>query len=205
MKRYLSIMFIISLMPFLNVLSASAAKLPSLSRIQRDVVGHKISEGLAKCFHSEDWYWKIEENGIKNLKIEKTLRSTVSEYVVEVSCILSGVHSSYKTRMRVTYLNEKGSGWELDYVKSLGMRRILTHRYDDCIKAAIGDDGWGGVTCLQITNVTNIPLEIGCDYLAGGVWRRMAVSVGAGQKVGVGGTFGGGRVTDFKIKYIERP
>ena len=99
----------------------------------------------------------------------------------------------------------KDNKWKVEYVVSLGMDIIQTHKYDDCLNFSIVDDGWGGINTLQIKN--NSGIELGCaGYVkAGGEWRKFAVRIDPYKKGYVGGTFDGGNVTNYQIEFIERP
>ena len=113
---------------------------------------------------------------------------------------------AYNAKVKIRYrFNFDKNKWEMEYAFSKGMDIVKTHKYDDCLSFSIVDDGWGGVNMLQIKN--NSGIELGCaGYIkAGGEWRKFAVLIEPYQVGGVGGTFGGGNVTQYKIEFIERP
>ncbi len=64
----------------------------------------------------------------------------------------------FNARVRICYVLPDGEDWEMDFVKSLGVRLVQTHKYDDCIRCEINDDGWGGINALFITNTSEVRL-----------------------------------------------
>lgn len=112
---------------------------------------------------------------------------------------------TYNAKAKVNYRLTRDNKWKIEFVVSQGMKIVQTHKYDDCLSFKIVDDGWGGVNALQIKN--NSGIELGCSgYIkASGEWRKFAVIIDPYQTGTVGGTLGGGNVSNYKIEFIERP
>ncbi len=200
---------IISWMLLVIVTYLSAANVPSKptnNKIAHDLIGTRLTEGKADGWYSDDWHWNVQEGEIKALKILSILENSETDYCVLALIKLQGDVNAYNAKVKISYrLNQKNHKWEMEYAVSKGMDIVRTHKYDDCLSFSIVDDGWGGVNQLQIKN--NSGIELGCaGYIrAGGEWRKFAVIIEPYKKGGVGGTFGGGNVTEYKIEFIERP
>ena len=185
--------------------AASVPAKPTTTQIANDLVGTRLNEGYDDGWYSDKWHWDIEKGEIKALKIKETLKDTKTDYCIIVLMRLQSDVNAYNAKVKINYRLTKNNKWEIEYAISQGMDIVKTHKYDDCLSFAIVDDGWGGVNMLQIKN--NSGIELGCaGYIkAGGEWRKFAVIVEPYQTGGVGGVFGGGNVTQYKIEFIERP
>lgn len=183
--------------------TADTAK-PGAARIARDLVGHTLSEGLDDGYHYDGWTWTIEQGEISDLKIERLLQNSNGSYRVVVSMKLSAGYYCYATRAEVAYTLSQRGAWQFDYVTSLGMKIISDHRYDNCIRASVIEDGWGGTYCLHLQNISELTLAVGGSILAGGSWRHFSQIVAPHSDTNVGGLFMGGSVESYRIEFIVR-
>lgn len=179
---------------------------PTRKQIANDLIGIRLKEGKTDGWYSDDWHWDVKKGQIKALKILSTLENNKTDYCVLALVRLQSDVNAYNAKVKIRYrFDSKKNKWKMEYAFSKGMDIVKTHKYDDCLSFAIVDDGWGGVNMLQIKN--NSGIELGCaGYIrSGGEWRKFAVIIEPHQIGGVGGTFGGGNVTNYKIEFIERP
>lgn len=180
---------------------------PDPEIIKTNLVGHSLSEGFEKdnCYFSETWRLDINENvSIKELVVEKVQNDDIREYSCIVSMILQKDYLSFNTRAQVYYVLPNGEDWKIDFVKSLGIRISQTHKYDDCIRCEINEDGWGGTKALFITNTSEVQLLIIGQIVANGQKRNFNQIISPGNKSRVGGLFCGGSVSSYKIVAVER-
>lgn len=189
----------------MSVFAGTPPAKPSRAQIAKDLVGQRLKEGYKDGWFSEEWHWDVKSGEIKALKIIDVLLDTKQDYCVVVLIRLQGEVNAFNAKVKVNYHLDKNNKWKLEYAVSLGMDIVKTHKYDDCLSFSIVDDGWGGVNMLKITNNSNI--ELGCAgwIKAYGEWQKFAVRIDPYKTGGVGGTFGGGSVSDYKIEFIERP
>ncbi len=182
----------------------SKVEKPSISSIPYDLIGHKLSEGVSEGYHKKDWTYSIENNSITNFGIDEVLTSDNNSYLIVSSFHLKGGNNFYyDTRAKISYINN-GNGWELNYVNSLGMSVVSDGQYDDCIICEIADDGWGGVNCLSIRNVSECTLVVGGQIRLYNGWQKFSRPVSPHDSGSVGGTFGGGNVQDYTIEFVIR-
>lgn len=170
------------------------------------MIGHKITEGFerSKCFFAEEARWKIKSGSVSNFKIEKVVESSSTSYVIVASMRYRTHYTVFNSRVKIAYRYVKG--WKLEFVSSLGMRIIPSHRYEDCISCEIKDDGWGGVNALFVSNTIGVNLLVG-GYLYFSDGKRLPFNVylpAYQTQQQVGGTFSGGSVRSFKIIFVER-
>lgn len=179
---------------------------PDETQIQKDLVGHQLAEGFEKekCWFQEDYRWKIGDYEIHDFKIEEVLRDDAKEYIFIATMRLENELNAFNARAKVSYMLPDAEDWTLEFVNSMGVTIIKTHKYDDLISCAIEDDGWGGVDALFITNNAEIELGVGVEIVANGSRKRYAVRVSPDKKSQVGGLFGGGNVTSYDIEFVER-
>ena len=177
---------------------------PSINSIPYDLVGHKLSEGVSDGYHKKDWAYSIENNSITNFSIDEVLANDNSSYLIISSFHLKGGNNFYyDTHVKISYINN-GDGWELNYVNSLGMFVVSDGQYDDCIICEIADDGWGGVNCLSIRNISECTLVVGGQIRTYNGWLKFSKPVSPHDSGSVGGTFGGGNVQDYIIEFVVR-
>lgn len=177
---------------------------PSINSIPYDLIGHKLSEGVSEGYHKKDWTYSIENNSITNFSVDEVLTNDNSNYLIVSSFHLKGGNNFYyDTHAKISYINN-GDGWELNYVNSLGMFVVSDGQYDDCIICEIADDGWGGVNCLSIRNISECTLVVGGQIRTYNGWLKFSKPVSPHDSGSVGGTFGGGNVQDYIIEFVVR-
>lgn len=179
---------------------------PDEAQIQKDLVGHQLTEGFEKekCWFHEDYRWKIREGEIRDFMIEEVLRADTKEYIFIATMRLQSELNAFNARVKISYVLPDTEDWKIEFVKSMGVSIVKTHKYDDLISCEIKDDGWGGVNALFITNKAEIELGVGVEVVANGSRKRYAVRVNPDKKSQVGGLFGGGDVTSYDIEFVER-
>lgn len=179
---------------------------PDGAQIQKDLVGHKLYEGFEKekCWFPEDYNWKIGDYEIHNFKIEEVLRNDAKEYTFVATMRLVSELNAFDARAKVSYWLPEAEDWKIEFVKSMGVTIVKTHKFDDLVSFEIKDDGWGGIDALFITNRSEIELGVGVEIMANGERKRYAVRVSPDKKSQVGGLFGGGNVTSYDIEFVER-
>ena len=180
---------------------------PDNEVIKTNLVGHSLSEGFEKenCYFSEKWRLNIDDNvSIKELELEEVLSDDSREYSFVASMILQKDYLSFNTRAQIYYVLPDGEDWKIDFVKSLGIKLIQTHKYDNCIRCEIDDDGWGGTYALFITNTSEVQLLVIGQIVAGSQKLNFNQIISPGEKKKVGGLFFGGSVSDYKIVAVER-
>lgn len=181
-----------------------ATSLPTPERIKQDLVGHSLSEGLHNGYHPDDWVWLIEDEQIDDLEIVEVLEENDKNYVFIARMVLSAPYYSYNVNAKIKYTATPYHSWNIDYILSLGMTIMVTHEYDMCIRSSLIDDGWGGITCIQFRNISEMSLAIGGDFLSDDGWQRFSTTITPHSSVSVGGTLAGGSVKDYRINFIVR-
>ena len=158
---------------------------PDNEVIKTNLVGHSLSEGFEKenCYFSEKWRLNIEDNvSIKELELEEVLSDDSREYSFVASMILQKDYLSFNTRAHIYYVLHDGEDWKIDFVKSLGIKLIQTHKYDDCIRCEIDGDGWGGTYALFITNTSEVQLLVIGQIVAGSQKLNFNQIISPGEK-----------------------
>jgi len=180
---------------------------PDNEVIKTNLVGHSLSEGFEKesCYFSEKWRLNIDDNvSINDLEVKEVLNDDIREYSFVASMILKKDYLSFNTLAQIYYVLPDGEDWKIDFVKSLGIRLIQTHKYDDCIRCEIDGDGWGGTNALFITNTSEVQLLVIGQIVAGSQKLNFNQFISPGEKKKIGGLFFGGSVSDYKIVAVER-
>lgn len=166
----------------------------------RDLVGHKLSEGTDNGYHSRDWYWTIEEGGIKDFRILSVRENTSNRYTIDAQMRLARhTGSAYNVKATIYYVKTR-RGWEIEFVKSRSMNIVRTHRYDDCIHLEKGS-GWLDKDDLYVTNNCELALEVGgkvCGIYSG--WEKFSTRVLPRETKRIDYS-----VADYTIDYVERP
>lgn len=199
-----SLFIVVFLMSSLIVGAMPPSPKPNANQIAKDLVGYKLSEGFANGWFEKDWLWEIKSGQIKKMSIKEVIRDTNREYCVVVLMRLQGQVSSFNAKAKVSYVLNKQNKWQIEFVNSMGMSIVQTHKYNDCMQYAIVDDGWGGVDCLEIKNNCSVELAVAGWFYALGKWNKFAVRVDGYGMTSVGGTFGGGSVSKYQIEFVER-
>lgn len=172
---------------------------PNVAQIQKDLVGHQLNEGFDedKCWFPRSWRWKIQEGEIKNFQIEEVLCDNAEEYTFVVSMRLEGEYNSFDARAKVSYRLPEAEDWKLDYVNSLGMTIVKTHRYDNMVTLKISD-GWL-IQSLLIYNNSELDLWVGVEVVESGSRERHSVRVGPGSQQSIGYS-----VSSYSLAFVEK-
>lgn len=179
-----------------------AAK-PSLAKMQKDMVGHTIADPSSNSYHPSDWKLTIRNNSISGFSVIERKDNGRNRFMVRASMKIAEGNHAYMSKIQLHYklvYNE----WKIDYIVADKLDVITTHEYDNLIKAYIDQDGWGGTYCLFLENRSEITLIVGGDMFAGGERRRFSTVVDPHATSSVGGLFGGGSVTEYKINFVIR-
>ena len=179
-----------------------AAK-PSPAKMQKDMVGHTIADPSSNSYHPSDWKLMIRNNSISGFTVIERKDNGSNRFMVRASMKIAEGNHAYTSKVQLHYklvYNE----WKIDYIVAERLDVVVTHEYDNLIKSYIDQDGWGGTYCVFFENRSEITLIVGGDMLAGGERRRFSVVVDPHATSSVGGLFGGGSVTEYKINFVIR-
>lgn len=177
---------------------------PGIKQIQRDLIGHSLAEGVTNGYRPNDWRWEIEEGQISRLRIVEVLEKTKTQYLLIAQMRLSNGYYAYDAKVKIKYILTSQKYWKMDYVVSQGMYIVKTHEYDSYIRSSIVEDGWGGTFCVQFTNLSELSLVIGGDFLTNNGWKRFTTHLSPHGSTTAGGLFNGGTVSDYRINFIVR-
>lgn len=131
---------------------------PDANRMQGDLVGRSLSEGIENGYYSSSWRWKIEQGEISNFKILSVDKDNSTDYEVTATMRLTAMSGrAFDTKLKILYVSRGNQGWQLEYAQSLGMNIVKTGRYDSCITSEYDD--WYG--CTFVHNNCEIPIEVG--------------------------------------------
>lgn len=131
---------------------------PDANRMQADLVGRSLSEGIENGYYSSSWRWKIEQDEISNFRIMSVEKDNTTDYEVTAAMRLTAMSGkAFDTKVKILYVFRGNRGWQLEYAQSLGMNIVKTGRYDSCITSEYDD--WYG--CTFIHNSCDIPIEVG--------------------------------------------
>lgn len=131
---------------------------PDANRMQADLVGRSLSEGIENGYYSSSWRWKIEQDEISNFRILSVDKDNSTDYEVTATMRLTAMSGrAFDTKVKILYVSRGNHGWQLEYAQSLGMNIVKTGRYDSCITSEYSD--WHG--CTFIHNSCDIPIEVG--------------------------------------------
>lgn len=199
-NRRFFICFIVALMSLVNYANPQNKTPVSSATICRDLVGHQLSEGTNNGYHSRDWYWTIEEGEIKAFRVLSVRENTSTRYTIDAKIRLSShTGMTYDAKATIYYVKTK-RGWEMEFVKSIGMMIVRTHRYDDCVHTEKGS-GIINQDDLYVTNDCEVALEVGgkvCKIYGG--WKKFSIKVLPHKTNLIDYS-----VSDFIIDYVERP
>ena len=168
---------------------------PDNAKIQKDLVGHSIKEGVVQGYYDSDWKWTIEEGEISNFSIKEVLVETKSEYeFIAAMRLTSKIGKAFDAEVKVRYILPETDDWKIEFTKSEGMHIVKTGKYDDCIRTE-KSRGWGDYT---IYNDCDMLLEVGGVRYYNGEWKKFSVNV----KGHCSDYFYG---SDYRIEYVELP
>lgn len=176
---------------------------PDETQIAHDLDGHTISEGKENGYYPQSWTWKIMEDGVSDLKIVSIQENTSSRYSVVVSMKLSSETRAYDTKATVSYVLDGINDWQIEFVRSMGMNIVKTHRYDDCVKCYLEKEDWTIYKNLYAENNCDIALEVAGKVLCAynDKWENFYYVVPPHETAQIYRF----AANDFKIDYIERP
>lgn len=136
---------------------------PDSDDIQKDLVGHSLSEGYDNGYYPSYWKWKIESGEISNFRIISIDKDTPDDYELTATMRLTSISGkAFDAKVKVLYVSNGNYGWRMEYVQSLGMNIVKTGRYDSCITSKYDD--WHEATFIY--NNCEIPIEVGGVRLA---------------------------------------
>ncbi len=160
MKRICIFLVALSVSFFTNspCMSATSVGKPTPSQIQSDLIGHSLSEGIEDGYLPSYWKWRIEQGEISNFRIISVEKDTPNEYELTATMRLTALSGrAFDAKVKIYYVLRGGSGWQLEFVRSLGMTTVRTGRYDGCITYEY--DSWFEATVIR--NNCEIPIEVG--------------------------------------------
>lgn len=171
---------------------------PDEAQIALDLVGHTLAEGKENGYYPKSWTWKIAEGSVSDLQIVSTQENSATRYEIIVSMRLSSETRAYDAKVSISYILDDISDWKIEFVRSLGLDIVKTHKYDDCVKCYFTDGIAGGLTA---ENNCDIALEVaGKELNYSGEWETFSRVVPPHEQVHISWTR-----LDFKVDYVERP
>lgn len=171
---------------------------PDERQVAIDLIGHSLSEGKEEGYYPQSWTWKITENGISDLSVVSVQENSDSRYTITVSMKLSSETRTYDTKAIVSYVLDDIRDWEIEYVRSLGMDIVKTHKYDDLVKVYL-DYGCS----LKADNLSDIAIEVGGKYFQYDKWHVFRTVISPHDSERIPGNLS--CVKDFIVDYRERP
>lgn len=172
---------------------------PSINQIQRDLIGHSLSEGVDNGYYPSNWRWVIAEKEISDFHIINTLSETQTEYLfIAKMRLTSEVGKAFDATVKIRYILPDDDDWTIDFIQSQGLYIIKTGYYGDCIKSHVYFGAFSWSFCLE--NNCERALEVGGKVLENGTWKKFSVVVGSHDTSSVGWV-----VEDGYIDYVERP
>ena len=182
---------------------------PSPETIQKDLVGHTLTQGLEPGYYDQSWRWTIEEGQISNFMITDTILNTNDQFVIMTEMKLTNLvnDKAYHAKAKIGYDLLNSRNWALDYIVSEAMTIVKTGKYDNLIKTEEGKCGEGlfafldidiiNPTCFNVSNKGDITLEIGYRIFDG-IWSKGSAIINAYDNI----TF---ECDGFIIDYVEKP
>lgn len=167
---------------------------PDISQIQKDLIGHSLSEGVENGYYSSSWRWLIENNEISEFHIDKTLTDNANEYMIIAKMRLtSDVGKAFNATVKIRYILPDDDDWIIDFTQSQGMYIVKTHLYDDCV--TVEKDGWW----YYLRNQCDVALEVGGKELEYNGWKKYCHVISAHNSYCIYNP------DDIIIDYVERP
>lgn len=171
---------------------------PNENQIKLDLVGHSLSEGKQMGYYPQSWRWNITENGISDFQILSVEEDSKTNYVITVSMRLSSDTRAFDAKAKICYKLDDINDWQIEFVQSMGMDIVKTHRYDDCVKCSI-KRGWA-FGHLVAENNCEVALEVAGREIQGGEWVPFSRIIPPHTEIEVSIYD-----TDFIVDYVERP
>jgi len=182
-----------SVAPVITTKSINRTK-PDVRQMQKDLIGHSLSEGVNNGYYNSTWRWAVCEDEISNFSIERIIKESSTEYeVVARMRLTSRAGKAFDAGVKLCYLFSESQGWYLQLVQSLGMQIVKTGRYSDCVK--VEQEGWW----YYINNYCEVALEVGGRELNCGRWKKYS------HVVEPHGGYCMYNPEEIIIDYVERP
>jgi hypothetical protein len=167
---------------------------PGINQIQKDLVGHSLSEGVDNGYYPSTWQWVIRESEISDFAIDKVLSDTPKEYLIIAKMRLtSEVGKSFDATVKIRYLLPDDDDWSIDFIQSQGMYIVKSLLYNDCVKLEKGDYWY------YLVNKCDVALEVGGKELHYHGWEKYVHVVPAHSKYCMY------YPDEITIDYVERP
>lgn len=169
---------------------------PNILQIQKDLVGHSLSEGVDDGYYSSGWRWVLKNGEISNFRIESILSDTPKEYLFVANMRLTNeVGKSFDAKVKVRYVLPQNDDWTIEFVQSLGLSIVKTQVYNNCIRTDL-DSYW---SVLRIENNCDTALEVGLKIFKYNEWKKISVIVNPHNSESLYS------VNDFRIGYVSIP
>ena len=166
---------------------------PDNAKIQKDLVGHSIKEGVVPGYYNQSWKWTIEEGEISNFSIKEVLVETKSEYefIAAMRLTSTSVDRAFDAEVKVRYILPETDDWKIEFTKSEGMHIVKTGKYNECIR----EERLSG--CSKLYNDCELMLEVGGVYYSGG-WVKFSIKIRGHDYEWI-------NAPDYRIDYVELP
>lgn len=157
---------------------------PDENKIKLDLQDCTLSEGFDReeCWFAEEQRWHLKNYEIKDFTIDEVVTDTDSEYIFTAKMRLESDRNAFDAKAKISYVLPEGQDWKLEFVTSLGLSIVQTHKYDDLISCQLMDDGWGGVDAVFVSNNSNVELVVGVEYIADGKCYRVCLHLTPDEK-----------------------
>lgn len=185
----------------MRVIAQIVPPVPNEEQIALDLINKDFKEAIDEgYFHNITFH--IRNGEVKDLRIENCQKT---QNRVKFNVLFTLVKNcSFKVKSELVYvLTDADETWRIESFGNCNVEIIRTGLYDNSISTRIGDDGWGGINCLHISNLSDVNLVVGGEIYADEVWRKFAAEVEPLGKKQVGGLFAGGNVKNYRIHFVE--
>jgi len=145
---------------------------PDLKQIQKDLGSATLTEGKDDGYFASKWTLAAKDFRVTDLKITETVADDKTNYTVLVSARLVADARSYDIKAKVAYKLPEIDDWKLDFIQSLGVDIVKTHKYDDCIKHELSTANSAFVNQWKVhyKNECDKALEVGGQGLHAPGW-----------------------------------
>lgn len=166
-------------------------KKPSIEKIQKDLIGHSLTEGVDSGYYDKSWKWTIEKGQISDFIITDTLVNTDNGFVINAKMKLTNHVNgkAYNATAHIVYGLLNGKKWTIEYVMSEGMSIVKTGKYDKLVEIEKGLCGEGLIvdgydwdvldllknTCYTISNKGDITIEVGYRKRCAADWIKESI------------------------------
>ena len=165
---------------------------PDLEQIRKDLGNASLTEGKDNGYFKPNWTLSAKDFRVSDLKITETIADDKTNYTVLISARLVSDARSYDVKAKIAYKLPEIDDWKIDFVQSLGVDIVKTHKYDECIKPA-------ETNVVYFRNECDKALQVAVELLfSGGEKRKDNVVVP--PHANSSGWYG---VYEYKIDWIE--